>query len=447
MTRAVLVLLLVACKGSGGSSTIAIDASTEADAHDADAGIDAAIPIDAPAPNIELVVWNIGGVGGPDPAAIAIFYDEQDAVVQHGVVDADGKAFAYLPNGGSVTVIQTSTNAPLDHDLLILPTTVRGVRPGDSLVFGRPKQPSQNTGSLDVMMARYTPADSERAAFIKECGYTTPLQDHLSYLFFYEICAASTFDLLAVNATTPRKFVWMPDVPYIPGGQVVIPDDWQPFGTFDVSYTNIPAEMLVAQTLSQLVGTKRWELARDQSLLAAGATTISRPYAPGAGRGTVVHTRRLIGLDTVEAWVRHITGSPTSLTIDMAAQPLPVVVGAPQQSGTGATWTETGGGNPDARYVLWEAGWTAPDNIRRKVFWQIVEPALGTSTTLLPFPAAYASSDPTLASTPRLDDVKVSYVDHAHITSYDDSRAQNVELFDLETTSVPGQVSHMTRSR
>ena len=115
MSRKFLLVLAVAACGGGGNpiadSMPASDAT--ADGPDETARVD-------------ITARTLDQTGNPDPTAIAIFYDEHDMPVSHGMTDANGQAHGFLPHGGTVTVLRTVKD-PGSSDRTVSITTMRGL--------------------------------------------------------------------------------------------------------------------------------------------------------------------------------------------------------------------------------------------------------------------------------------------------------------------------------
>lgn len=407
MKAGVLAMVLVACGGGGN-----------------DPDPDSAVPDDGPSDpgRVDVTVFKVDATGDIDATAIVIFYDQDDAIVSHGSVNAVGQAFGFLPDGGSVTVLrELPGESALDHVHAL--ATMRNVKPGDNLVFDRRRE-EQATGAMDTMVANYTPFDNDGVSMIKPCngtpfvaGKPVPLGTPSSKILqFYEGCTTPTFDMLVLSQGTNRQFIWMPDVPYVGGGSVTVPDTWQPMQTLTTSFANLPAgDSLVGVFVSTLVGPMQVEMNRGQFTLNPASSSVSHQWPPGAGRGAVV----LASPNAAQNLDQHLVftpGSPSAVSIDFAALPLPRP-GRPVQMADSLAWTETGAPAGDLRFAGWIAELT--DTERHRFFWTEMSDATvpRTSTTLLPLPDEYAASDPTRAppGTLALQGSFVQYLDYDNL--------------------------------
>jgi hypothetical protein len=423
-----LSLLIAAC--GGGSSSPADDAGNPG--------------VDAPDPsNVTITAHLLDRTGRPDPEAVAVFYDETNTVVSHGIVDADGKAHAFLPNGGSVTVVRRATSGSDTNISLI---SIRDVRPGDDLMFSSRQLPEDTlTGVQDTMVVSYDAPDNSGVAMLKPCS--GPLlasgvapgpvfAPATGILVFYEGCTTPTFDMLAMTQGSSRQFVWMPDIPYVGGGGVTVPNTWQPMSTLATTFENVSGTPQLAIFVSMLVGPWPFEMNRGNFPVSPASPSVAHQWAPGAGRGAVVQVFPFTGVPGETE--KHVVIDPdavSEVTIDLAALPLPALPQQATQSATGVTWTEQGAPAGDARFVNWRGRLADATGTRRFFYNTIENPQSGTGTSeILPLPDDYTDRDPTkvFPTALTLAGASVSYVDYSDLGGYDDARRVGPALFEIE---------------
>jgi len=139
----------------------------------------------------------------------------------------------------------------------------------------------------------------------------------------------------------------------------------------------------------------------------AGDVSFSLRYPLGAGDAMVIDVKTEGGFDVPDWITAVLTGSAASVTIDYAANPVPLI-SAIQQTRFGASWTETGGGSADVRTVIWRGLANG-----KKVIWYIVEPYDGQPSTVLPaLPASHAADDPATDPAPELHGAAALYRDY-----------------------------------
>jgi hypothetical protein len=206
--------------------------------------------VDAPATSVvKATVLSLLGDGEPDLTAKLLFLAPDGTVVFDGAVDAQGRAEAMLPPGGSVTSIRISMNTP--SQLIASLFTITGVKPGDDLTFGlKPPATIVNQGGKTMMTANFTPlpaaATPESYTFYTACGQVTlpaappPTSVQLP---FRDSCHDTSFDLLAVaegGALPAPRFLRLTNVAYQNGGTFTIPGGFAVAGDFTVNMANIP---------------------------------------------------------------------------------------------------------------------------------------------------------------------------------------------------------------
>lgn len=387
---------------------------------------------DAPAStSVAITAYTFKGDGAPDPTAIAIFSDASGATIQHGLVDADGHAQCDLADGGSITVLQVThdpTNLALVTDHL---TSFRDVAPGDHLVVGRTRDPAYRAGATDAMTLSYTPLSSSSGPYIyAQCVDGGSGNGPLT-LTFHASCETPAFDLLlfADDTSGVRNYIWRPGVAHVASGTIAIPNTWQPIARTATTVTNARTGALLAVELDVVLG--------GTAFLVDSANTppFALAFAPVA-TPTLLTAWQTQGVKTIDRQVVVTTGSPMAVAIDMASLPLPAPAQA-RQNAAGLTWTETVGGNPDARAIVWSSTWIDGNQANHSAVWQIIEkPTPATSATLPALPTDYAEDDPTFADPQRSGHVTgaaIFYVDYDNLDGYAAARAAGASIIDIES--------------
>jgi hypothetical protein len=372
--------------------------------------------------------------------------DPTGAVVCDVMTDVQGDASCALPDGGTVTVLQAETQLldGIPHERFEHLETYRGVQPTDVLLAGPAKDPTVLAGVTATMTADMQLDEHEASTFF-ECGGGTALgmvggpQQQLS---FYDSCKTPTFDLLTIlQVETAREFAWQTGIPLVDGGTVQISDDLHVMGTLSATIANIPANVgIVGGTLTVMIGSFPLELGLESvQSPPPGAMTMPLAYPPGVGASTIVTIGAQLDGAPNNQWIAVSTATPTTFAFDIDEMPLPSLSTIATESTTGVTWSETGAGNPDARYVFWSANWPDATGLPHQATWVIVEPPTpATSSTLPPLPDAHAADDPT-----RVDPMKivlpvfggaVIYLDYDNLAGYDDARVLGATLHDLTGT-------------
>lgn len=396
MMRVVVAIAFAACNSGGAALTDALS-------------------IDAFTGPVEVTVLTATGDGQPDLGARVVFYDAADNVVFFAPVGPDGRAVHPLTAGSSVAVVRTLTSAAFRSVSI---HTIRDVEPGDRITLGVAASASYRAGATDRMSVQYTPLSTSSGPYMMTpCATATQVRGPGSpyTLLFHESCAKPTFDLFTVaDDAQSRYFIWQPDIAYVPGSTITLPDAWQPMGSLATTYTNGPSEPTeISEWLYMLIDNIPFEVERRQATLQPGGTTTTHLHAPGAGDRILYMARRAAGITIVDDYSVVAASTVTSLPIDLAALPLPTFASPARQVADGVTWTETPAGTPDARFVNWSAQWTK-NGVERVILWTVMEkPSSASSVKLLPLPMAYADDDPTQAGVDVvLRSANVSYVDY-----------------------------------
>jgi hypothetical protein len=373
-------------------------------------------PVGPPPPDptkVSVEVLQSSGNGAPDPDAIAILTDAGGTVVLDTRVDSLGRAEAALSGTGTLTAIQldsTGTRASIH--------SYRGVVAGDHVVVNRPAK----RGAQDQMVAGLVPpTGASTIALATSCGGgswsqgTGPLRSDLT---FFDSCRTPTFDMLSL-ASLPQgtQFVWQTGLVHVPNGNVTVATDWAPLGTASIVLDHVPASSpQVGVFLATAVGASAIEMGRTLlSPPTPGTQSVQFPYPTGAGDAAVVQLV-IDGSNLVRGEGRTIVvaGAPSTVTVDLASQPIPVPSGV-QQTATGATWTETSGGVADVRTVAVRAA-LANGN---KVTWLLVEPYDGHNFTSFPaLPASHGGFDLTADPQAQLAGASVAYVDYDVVSGF-----------------------------
>jgi hypothetical protein len=431
--RSKLVLLLAACSGGGGGGGSHTDDAPAPPI--VDASSDA--PPDADeSGRVDVTAYTFDLDGLPDPAAIVIFRDPSDHVVQHGPVDAQGHAHANLPQGGSVTVLQPKTDPQNVFYRYERITTIRAVEPGDQLFSGRTKTTIARTGAYDTMYASYTSINAAAGPyFLTACaspdGSGPPPYPRPFY--FWASCKQPTFDLLALADdanTNTRKFVWLDDVQLVPGGSFTIPNTWQAMSTHTTTFLNTPPNVSVGARLSTVIDGVAYELDSKSVTAPPATSSLSLLYAP-ISAPLVINAGLGQSFYTLARYVIVTSGSPATTTVDWATLPVPRATNVTQNS-EAVMWSLAAPVGGDARVVTWAAQWTDGNNVTHTAYEEVLEPVSGGNSSSMPtLPTAYADDDPMVHIT-TLRGASVTYFDYDHLADYHAVKPHGVEAFVVE---------------
>jgi hypothetical protein len=416
--RNVLIAILAACGGGG----VAPDASV------ADAAFDGAVDA-SEATRVWLTARTWDGAAAPDPTAVAIFRDPMEGVIVDTVVDSDGRASALMPDGGSVTVVQSWPDPTTFYRRLTRITTIRAVAPGDTLVAGNSRPVPTRSGDIEVMYASYTSINDAAGPYMFTACAEPGLGNPRS-LVFYASCKTPTFDLLTIadDATTNvRKYVFLDDVAFEKDQTVIIPDTWQPLPHSAVTLANVPANRTAAgvRVFGQFDGVTLEVDSRFLQHPPAGSHAIE-PWYPPMATPVLFVAANAQGIRLSETYAL-LTSTPATVTIDWATLPLPAVTNV-RQLAAEVKWTQADPGTGDARVIVWTAQWLDGNGITHHAAWEVLEPADGPSTTTLsPLPAAHAWLDP-LAASVQLQGGGVTYFDYEVLDGYAAVKARGTEL-------------------
>lgn len=361
-------------------------------------------PVADPA-KLAVTVYQINSAGVPDSAATVIVTDATGTVVLDTQVDSFGFAQVSLIGDAELTVIQHTVGF---YEYM---HTYRGVHAGNHVIINAGPVTS---GAQDQMLATWTAPPGAAVFLTTACGGGswqggTGLVD--AKLTFYDACRTPTFDMLAIAALTDgsQQWNWQSGLDHVANGNVSVPGPWAPFDHATVTVSNVPANTPgLFTTWSMLIGPKLVEMDRLRiDGPPAGDVPFSLRYAPGAGSGTVIDLREIVGLDTPQMITTVLPDAPASVSVDYAANPVPLLSQV-QPTASGASWTETGAGSADMRTVTWEA---IANN--QKVIWYIEEAYDGQPSTVLPrLPANHAADDPATDPAAQVHGAAVSYQDY-----------------------------------
>ena len=273
--------------------------------------------------------------------AAVLFHDPDGTLVAHETTDASGRAEAELLPGGSVTVVD-----PVSDPTATLLRTVFAVEPGDDLVFGpiRP-QSGELVGTMTVELVG-SPGTSHR--IVNGCSsYTTAETSSVMQLFDH--CAPSTFTVHVVAHDADGleiAYAAVENVPYVDGGTITVPDNWNDVTPYQLTVEGIPAEMTDAFSILRVRHGDDLVSASARGGAPSGGTFAVNggyPQIPiGAGEMQVA----TVGFDSgteSHLIIETRTGLTPTWSFD-AATILPRLGGATFDPDTGRiAWTETGG--------------------------------------------------------------------------------------------------------
>ena len=431
----VMVLGVGACGGGGGGSDASESPADAPHGGDASGSADASLV----AGRVDVVVRGNLGDGAPDPTAIAIFTDPSGATVQHGVVDAEGRAHAELLPHGSVTVLQISQDEGSFSRYVNL-ITIRDVAPGDVLEVGNPRRPDFHPEPpAATMIANVVrPPGTTQSDAVATCLGSTGTGTFDEYLLrFWDSCASGTFDLLAFayNTDPPAQYyLWKGATPIEDEAHVTIDGTWQTPRTTTLTVENFPGQHYLGAGIGAYFGPLLVSIGGGsfgQNPPPPGTQQLVMRYIPEAGPRWRTHVVLSAGLVRRQEYFRFGPAPGTAFTVDLASLPLPIVSGFVHQTKTGGTWSEAYAGNPDWRSVRWLAHWTDPDGITHSLYWEFDEPPQSGAALALPsLPVEYAAEDPTALDPDylHLDDAGVTYVDYTNLDGYAEAREYGPHL-------------------
>jgi hypothetical protein len=339
MRRFVLVAVISACGGSGGTS--------HPDAHpaiDSSSAVDSPPAIDGPVPTTADVTAYDDGT--PVAGADVVFSDPSGAVASHVVTDATGVASATVAPGSMITVIVKQGTS---HTLY----TFFAVQPGDHLVAGSPIATSNVVGSAHVILPGAVTGATDYWADLG-CDFGSGSVPFTADIDVYSSCG-STFGVLATARDSQGTILaWssLTGLPITPSTNALLPawrTDVTPFSvaiTHGTPLAGLAGSLLMNHGAMGFLGPPM-----DGTLDASGARTISpgvpndgsldsltvdmREVLPSMGGATILRSRfqRLasVGAGVAED-LSNLPPALTGRTIDVA----------PAKTTPEAAWTSAG---------------------------------------------------------------------------------------------------------
>lgn len=425
--RVAAIALASAC--GGGSATP--DASTASDGvletADGNAPADADLA-DAYDPTVvDVKVYARTDEGLPDATATVVFSDPSGTEIATTTTNAQGRAFASMPLGGRVTVLQAQTDPDNPYHRYVLISEIRSVEAGDDLVFGRPRSIPDRAGATTVMNVD----DQFGGGIVTMCG-TRTVGTGSDQLVFGANCVAPTFDLLVFRQeATERLYVMQEDVPYSAGGTVTIPNTPQAMPNIALTLLGTPSNQArVFATSFALLDGFSYESGFDSiELPSEGTNNLEVPYYPTTAPTLIIAGPVAPGFPPDgRDYHTVVTTTPASVSIDLAADlPLPALSGV-TQSATGLTWTQTGATTGDARLGGWAAEWTDGNGVVRHASVSVIEPVSSITAMELPsLPSALAEDDPN-GKTLTLEGGVVEYLELDNLNGYSAARVHGPRL-------------------
>jgi hypothetical protein len=348
---------------------------------------------------ISVQVNSIAFDGKPDATAHAVFMDQNGAIVLDTPVNAFGQAEVALPNGGSVTTIQAGSNNYVHIN------TYRGLATGDHVVVN---PPSGRTGTMDQMLVTFTPPAGVAEPYVglvTACSDGSRISAGRMAVNFFDGCRTPLFSVFAFATPPdgPAQYLWNSGFAHVANRNVALAGAWAPMSSATLTLANVPDGLppIVTQWMMKIESSPY--VMGGGSVVGNQSITVRR--APGAGNGTIVSAGYSPQFLVNEMRSVVDTGSPAAVTVDFAAQPIPMP-SAVQQTTTGASWSQTAGA-ADVRDIYYRAFVSSS-----RVIWRVREPNDGQAHTTLPsLPAAYAAYDPAANSNTQPSGVMVTYTD------------------------------------
>jgi hypothetical protein len=360
------------------------------DAQPADGSPDTVGPStgDPPANAVKLVVTH-GGM--PHTGVAVVFQNPDSSLVQAGLTNEKGLAWAVMPEGGFVTAI-AEPGSGLDEL-----TTFAAVEPGDALVLD--SAPTGDTGQWPVKLA--VPADIASAAgyqVYSTCGGPFGVAPNAPSDELLVGCnGMADFVVIASDdSDTPlRGFlatsVAVPDPPPPPATDAMdpiypnlaIPGAFSSVVTSTFSYTNLPSYVTWVATYHAFAGAHGRVFERTAGAAPSGTTAATQIVLPDASAPTLVETT-LFGDQFGQQLIyeaRAAAATPYSLDVGNALLP---------------AYASTPAYDPDRRVVSWSEGSGAqtPNVVRARIHayrdaipegrawgWRIIAPRTATTIT------------------------------------------------------------------
>lgn len=373
------------------------------------------------------------GDGRPDQGATALFVGPDGALVAEVPVDADGKASATLPAGGTVHTLRVIARG---NARTVSIQSVLGVAPGDELVLGRQRRVDDPTAITRALAGSFTSAGAgARHSFFTECGAAFADAPPLS-LPVRADCPAKRLRLLATAVTASGELLFTTtDVDTTPGASFTVPATWQPMRNFSLVVERTPPELFG-------IGLNRFTLlGAGASPVAHGAGTLVSAPSPGTNVAAVPFPPAVGGRALLEAFLSSAAPASdqlltartadlaTSATLDASELEVPWLLGKPTPSATGVSWRQRDAGAPDLRLWTWAGTFTA-GGLVTTVRWSVADSGTSPAATLPGLPPQLAALDPLQqlpgAVTPL--QATVQYVDHSEVAGYAQARRNAFEL-------------------
>jgi hypothetical protein len=384
------------------------------------------------------------------------FHDPSGAPAAVKTTDAAGEAQNDISSGGAVTVGFLDANQQPSRL-----RTVRGVKPGQLITFGRPAiadplvqtamvtiPGGAPTGTTNVSLEAGTGNCSTLTGVAPPGPVPLSIQQHC-------VAAGSSYSVIAYAEDATRKRLGFSAMRGIPTGTapVALPPWQTTFASFQVNLANAPAATMApcvaTDAGSPLCGSSRLDVfvagvtfapepnrTKDFAIVAGGSTTVSYRLAMGifdALRYQVAIPYGPTGQDGAGLLVRQIVSVPANDPVDLGATLLPRVHDIAVDAG----------GPPFVLRFAADSAVTGADALVAQVNlapridggsgsgprWLLMSPASDTSPVT--FPQLPAELQPFLSSMFVVSDASAFYIDFSTFAGYDDFVTQlGPALFD-----------------
>jgi hypothetical protein len=333
-------------------------------------------------------VRTLNNDGLPEIGATVVFVDS-DGTITRVAAGQDGKATANVHPGSLVTAIWLQASGPY----LV---TILDIEPGDELRVGRPATLGNAvTGTAALTVPETTPPSPKQAYTV--CGSTPFEGTGPVTLQWFEYCDQADTDVIVASrdaSGNESQYAYIGNVPNGQRATIAVPGPWKFFETFNVGFTDLPAETRAIEVRRTL---RSGALVLWQTGTGGEVTTqtpsFAIPGSPVAGDTMEVDvTVRRSNTETV-----YYGGSNfrlrlpvnTTLQARIADHALPFV-GQPQLDLANRTiaWPQTAGGiAADAIIVDTYFTRTPPDaGSSIQTQWRVIAPGGATSLTLPTLP-------------------------------------------------------------
>lgn len=398
----------------------------------ADAPIDEARPV-------KVRALSVLGTGAAETDVRVLFQDRAGAVVADVPVDIEGRAEAFLPDGGSVTVIKRiSETADLKATLI---DTVQDVVPGDEITLGSEQLVElAKQGGQTAMSATYQASPTATYQFFTRCA-TVSTNASPVQLAFQDGCLTPKFDLLAIQVDTPPRFLHATGISYAAGGSFNLPDSFIPMQSFTITARAIPEEISsITFRRSSLLGDTAVgeQISQPAGDPAAGTLVGTVPFPQNVGTRSEIEIELAradaIGIQRYQARTPTLT---SSVEADLGVRELPWLA-SPEVDLEGARWQQlTPGASPDGMQMLLTAAWRVVEQ-RQLVLWRIArkyDP--GVTTFPLPaLPATAADVDPRQFPDAVAGQTSLSFVDYPDVEGYEELKRNATALLDPSPSNI-----------